>query len=90
MTRYFNPAYLVPGKDHRRTIGKATFKGKGLGSRCTSIAYWGIPIPRYPGHDVMTALNSLTRAMQGIGYHLGIVPPTTMRNVTRPAVFVLL
>ena len=64
----YEPAYMVPGKDHRKKPGKATFRGKGAGMKCTSIRYYGTrAVPFTPPPEVMDALNGVTRAAQAVG-----------------------
>lgn len=53
--------YLVPGKDHRKKPGKATFRGRGMGSVCTSVAYWGFPIAPALTYDEWTLVTTVGR-----------------------------
>ncbi|KKL23892.1 hypothetical protein LCGC14_2420860 [marine sediment metagenome] len=59
--------WLVPGKDHRRTPGKASFGGKGLALVCKSVAYWGRPIHRPLTLQELAACTALTQTAQHIG-----------------------
>ena len=58
------PRYLTPGKDHRRTHGKATFKRNGT---CKTTAYWGNPIHQPISAEEWAVCSSITQAVQHIG-----------------------
>ena len=78
--------WLVPGKDHRRTPGKASFGGKGLALVCKSVAYWGRPIHRPLTHEELAACTALTQTAQHIGRIICQGDPPSGQEI-RPAVF---
>src|SRR3990167_3292079 len=67
---WHRPYILTPGKDHRRTIGKATFSGKGFAQKCNSTAYWGEPIWSADANDIMAA-RSIGVMLQAVGLQMG-------------------
>jgi hypothetical protein len=75
----FRPRYLTPGKDHRRTHGKATFKRNGT---CKTTAYWGNSIHAPISAEEWAVCSAITQAVQ----HVGGYPQS--KQVIRPSVLV--
>ena len=79
------PRYLTPGKDHRRTHGKATFSRKGGPVTCRSIAYWGSPIHQPITDEEWLVCSAITRTIQHVGMIMGY---PQSKQIIRPAVLV--
>jgi len=78
----FRPRYLTPGKDHRRTCGKATFRRGGI---CKSIAYWGSPIHQPITNEEWAVCSAITQAVQHVGMIIGY---PQNKKIIRPSVLV--
>ncbi len=76
------PAYLTPGKDHRRTHGKATFK---RGGACKTIAYWGNPIHQLISDEEWSVCSAITQYLQHVGRIIG---RPQSEQIIRPSVLV--
>ena len=85
MTTNFRPRYLTPGKDHRRTHGKATFSRKGGPVTCKSIAYWGNPIHQPISDEEWAVCSAITQAIQHVGSIIGF---PQSKQIIRPSVLV--
>ena len=78
----FRPRYLTPGKDHRRTHGKATFKRGGV---CKTVAYWGNPIHQPVSDEEWAVCSAVTQYLQHVGRIIGC---PQSEQIIRPAVLV--
>ena len=78
----FRPRYLTPGKDHRRTPGRATFK---RGGACKTIAYWGNPIHQPITDEEWGVCSAITQTIQHVGMIIGY---PQSKQIIRPAVLV--
>ncbi len=78
----FRPRYLTPGKDHRRTHGKAMFKRNGT---CKTTAYWGNPIHQPISAEEWAVCSAITQAIQYVGMIIGY---PQSKKIIRPAVLV--
>lgn len=78
---YHQARVLVPGKDHRKTFGKATFSGKGQAIKCNSIAYLGRPIVEAPTGDERACIKSLERTFTMLAWRIAGHDPATNPRV---------
>ncbi|KKN34505.1 hypothetical protein LCGC14_0793000 [marine sediment metagenome] len=79
------PRYLTPGKDHRRTHGKATFSRKGGIVTCKTTAYWGNPIHAPITAEEWAVCSATTQAVQHVGSIIGY---PKSKQIIRPSVLV--
>ena len=79
------PRYLTPGKDHRRTAGKATFSRKGGIVTCKTTAYWGNPIHAPITAEEWAVCSAITQAVQHVGSIIGY---PKSKQIIRPSVLV--
>jgi len=81
------PRYLIPGKDHRKAPGKATFGRKGGIVTCKSTAYWGSPIHAPLTAEEWAACSAITQAAQHVGQIINKGDPQSEQEI-RPSVLV--
>jgi hypothetical protein len=81
------PRYLIPGKDHRTTPGKATFGRKGGIVTCKSTAYWGEPIHVPLTAEEWAVCSAITQTAQQTGTIISKGDPQS-EQLIRPSVLV--
>ena len=81
------PRYLIPGKDHRKTAGKATFGRKGGVITCKSTAYWGEPIHAPLTTEEWAVCSAITQAVQNVGRLIN-KGDSQSEQIIRPSVLV--
>ena len=81
------PRYLIPGKDHRQTAGKATFSRRGGFVTCKSTAYWGKPIHAPLTTEEWAICSAITQTAQHTGQIINKGDPQS-EQVIRPSVLV--
>ena len=81
------PRYLIPGKDHRKASGKATFGRKNGIITCKSTAYWGDPIHVPLTAEEWAICSAITQTAQHIGQIINKGDPRSEQAI-RPSVLV--
>ncbi len=81
------PRYLIPGQDHRKTVGKATFGRKGGIVTCKSTAYWGESIHAPLTAEEWAVCSAITQAIQRTGRIINNGDPQSGQLI-RPSVLV--
>ncbi len=81
------PRYLIPGQDHRKTVGRATFGRKGGLVTCKTTAYWGSPIHAPLTAEEWAVCSAVTQALQHIGRIINKGDPQS-EQLMRPSALV--